>query len=652
MISTDRLWAILAALLLITAAPSFAADGPASEAWREVAAGVLQTADWPFGYALVDGKAAMLIGAPAGADVAGLRKRGVEKVELVLLTHHHRDSCAGAAEFIAAGVPVRGPRRSGEWLLPESVQVFWKNAMPEETPGRFPSLFERFWGKWAYLVVPEGIAGLQLDLEDGRKITWRGWEVEAVATPGHSPDHFAYVAQRGGPPPGPVIAFCGDALCAAGKIWSPYTTDWHHVNDDGLRSGAASLKSLAERKPEIVCPEHGPVIQREAMAALHTTAAALKRVADLKSFERYTKEQFGKPPTYSFLAPEQVGTANAQGNPKPWTKLSPHLFLTGNTYALVSKDGPVLVVDPYAQNLVERVEDLRRDYKAGPVEVVTISHAHNDHYTGIFALPHRGRFQVWLLDRIADVLADPTRIRAPYTDARPVKADRRVKGGETVAWHEYRLKFHHLPGQTEFAMGLEVEVDGRKCLFTGDNFYHQDQYTGSGGWSGLNRGLPRGYASSARLVLSLKPDWILAEHGGAFAFDAEDFRRRQSWAEQAAIAADALSPTGNYADDWDPHRVRIEPIVNPAIPGRPLRVQVVAANPTAVKRTHRLTFLRPKVALGREVELTVPPHGEEKLWVELNIPVALGKGRHVVPCAVNTDGRQAGSDVFLVVDVR
>ena len=98
-----------------------------------------------------------------------------------------------------------------------------------------------------------------------------------------------------------------------------------------------------------------------------------------------------------------LGTANAQGNPLPWTKLTEHLYLTGNVYSLASRDGPVLLMDAYSQNVVDRVRELRRDHNVGPVEVVLISHAHNDHYTGIFALPDRQSFQVWTLDRIADV---------------------------------------------------------------------------------------------------------------------------------------------------------------------------------------------------------------------------------------------------------
>jgi glyoxylase-like metal-dependent hydrolase (beta-lactamase superfamily II) len=536
-------------------------------------------------------------------------------------------------------------------LTPEGVRVFWKTALPAEVPGRFPLLFERSWGRWSYLVHPAGIDGVRCDLEDRQHFAWHGWRIEVVATPGHTPDHLAFLARRTASGKHPLICFCGDALCASGKIWSPYTTDWHHVQDDGLRMAATSLTTLATRQPDILCPEHGAPITQKTSSVLAATAEALKRAAVLKSYERYTKEIIGRPPRYAFLAEDQVGSANPQGNPKPWTRLAPHLFLTGNTFALASKDGPVLLVDPYAQNLVEHVQELQRDHRVGPVEVVLISHAHNDHYTGVFALPRRDRFQVWTLDRIADVIGDPRRFRAPYVDARVVKTDCRLEDGQTVTWREYRLKIHHLPGQTWFAMGVEVVVDGKKCLFTGDNFYRADQYTGSGGWSGLNRGLPGGYARSARKVLDIRPDWVLAEHGGAFEFNTEDFRRRLRWAQEAADAADALSPSGDHAFDWDPHRIRIEPLLCKGIPGRPLRVQVVVSNPTSEERKVRIRPTRPDIVRGRELEITVAPRSERRQDIELTVSSQLGKGRHVVPCVAVQGDTQDESDAFFVLDI-
>src|SRR5438128_12273990 len=76
------------------------AKGPAG-AWLEVRPGVWRTPGLPAGYALVEGDAALLLDAPLGGE--GLRAAGVKRIDGVLLTHHHRDTCAAAATFLAAG---------------------------------------------------------------------------------------------------------------------------------------------------------------------------------------------------------------------------------------------------------------------------------------------------------------------------------------------------------------------------------------------------------------------------------------------------------------------------------------------------------------------------------------------------------------------
>ena len=55
-------------------------------------------------------------------------------------------------------------------------------------------------------------------------------------------------------------------------------------------------------------------------------------------------------------------------------------------------------------------------------------------------------------------------------------------------------------------MGVEAVIDGKKCFFTADNFYHQDMFAGTGGWMGLNRAFPPYYAASAKTVLDAAPD--------------------------------------------------------------------------------------------------------------------------------------------------
>src|ERR1043165_8701948 len=78
-------------------------------AWEQVAPGICRTSAMPHGPALVADGHALLIDCPH--DAAGLLKNAkVTEIDAVLLTHHHHDTCALAAEFSAKKVPARAPK--------------------------------------------------------------------------------------------------------------------------------------------------------------------------------------------------------------------------------------------------------------------------------------------------------------------------------------------------------------------------------------------------------------------------------------------------------------------------------------------------------------------------------------------------------------
>jgi glyoxylase-like metal-dependent hydrolase (beta-lactamase superfamily II) len=600
-------------------------------AWTEVTPGVFRTPGLPAGYALVDGDTALLIDAPHDAD--GLKAHGVKKIDTVLLTHHHRDTCAAAGRFLAAGVKVRASKAAAEWVTPENVRKYWKESLPLRN------------SRTAYLVVPEGLKDVDCSLEDGQTISWHGWSIRVVATPGHSRDHIAFAVQKG--KQGSLLVFCGGALASPGKLWTPFTTDWDHWTDAGLTPTGKSLRKLAALKPDVLLPAHGPVINKGAVAALAKTADAVEEVAFLKSFERYTKKRLRKAPNYRFLVKEQ---AESNGS-KPWSKVSDHLYLTGNTYVLVSKDNACLVVDPWAPHSKPQLDKLRKDRKLGPIEVVMFSHAHYDHYDGIYDLPGREKAKVWTLDKVADVVADPLRLRAPFVDARPVKIARRFKDGDTGTWREYTFRFCHLPGQSEFTMGVQTTIDGKECFLTADNWFHQDQFSGTGGWMGLNRSYPLPYAASAQKVLDAGPDWVLAEHGGPFEFNAEDFRRRVQWGKVGAKAADAVCPSGNHRYDWDPHRVHVEPVLQTAQQGGVVKVTLVAANPLPCMEKLTVALEGRGLTDDQTITLEVPARGTVRKHLSFRLKDKTGAGRHILALRVNGTDGLAGTDAFLALDV-
>jgi glyoxylase-like metal-dependent hydrolase (beta-lactamase superfamily II) len=493
--------------------------------------------------------------------------------------------------------------------------------------------------------VAEGFPGIDCSLKDGQEINWRGWSVRVVSTPGHSRDHVAFAARKG--PDGALLVFSGDALAEPGKLWTPYTTDWDHWTDAGLKPTAKSLRRLADLRPDVLLPAHGPVLNRHIARDLNRTATAVEDMAFLKSYERFTKERLGNAPSYRFLAKEQAGSNGSL----PWSQVSPHLFYTGNTWVLTSKDNAFLVVDPWGKISADQIAKLKKDQKLGPLEVVLFSHAHFDHYNGIYELPDRERMEVWTLDRVAVPIADPYLLRAPFVDKRPVKIDRRPRPGDTLAWREYNFRFHHLPGQTEYTMGVETTIDGKRCLFTADNWFHQDLYSGTGGWMGLNRSWPLQYGESAKKVLDLAPEWVLAEHGGAFEFNAEDWRRRVEWGKVSARAADVISPSGHHLHDWNPHQLHVEPLVQKGRPGDLLRWTLVAENRRPGKAALKVTLEGRGLVPDQTWELQ--PAGGETVQREFTVrlPARVEPGRHVLTFR-GRDGEAAdGSDCFLAIDV-
>jgi glyoxylase-like metal-dependent hydrolase (beta-lactamase superfamily II) len=604
---------------------------PPAEDWAEVAPGVLRTATFPAGYALLDGDTAVLIDAPENG--AGLQARGIKKIDQVLLTHHHRDSLAAAGGFLAEGVPVRAPKAAAEWLVPENVRRYWLESLPLRN------------SRASYFVHPTGLAGIDCTLEAGHTLDWHGWTIRVVDTPGHARDQVTFLARKGAT--GRLLAFCGGVLAAPGKLWAPFTTDWDHWTDAGLTPAAQSLRRLAGLKPDVLLPAHGAPVTTNAAGVLERTVVAVEELAFLKSFERYTKKRLGNAPQYPFLAREQ---AESHGQ-KPWSQISEHLFLTGNTYVLTSRSKDFMVVDPWGKLSADQVAKLRQDRGLGKMEVVLVSHAHWDHYDGIYHLPERDRFEVWSLDRVAVPVVDPFLLHAPFLDPRPVRFDRRWKDGETGNWREYQFRFHHFPGQTEFTMGVETVIDGKRCFFTADNFFHHDQFSGTGGWMGLNRSYPLPYAASAQKVLDAAPDWVLAEHGGPFEFNAEDFRRRVQWGKVSAAAADAVCLSGRHRRDWDPHRVHVEPLVQKAAPGATVRATLVAANPLDRPESLQVSWQGRGIIPDQTIPLQVPARDQVRKEFTVRLGDAVTPGRHVFTLPVKDNKAAAGVDAFFAVDV-
>jgi hypothetical protein len=158
------------------------------------------------------------------------------------------------------------------------------------------------------------------------------------------------------------------------------------------------------------------------------------------------------------------------------------------------------------------------------------------------------------------------------------------------------------------------------------------------------------YALSAQAVLDAKPDWVLAEHGGAFVFNAEDFQRRVAWGNAAAKAADAISPSGCFRRDWNPSRVQVEPLLVRVRAGETARTSVVIDNPLARSETLQLRLDHGSVVSPWSREVIVAANGSVRVELPLTVADQLPVGRHVVPLIVSVNELEDGGDSFVVVE--
>ena len=169
-----------------------------------------------------------------------------ETVTHILVTHAHRDHSGGVRRLAAqTGAPSHAGRR--------------RIATPQDAPLADAGIDHDF--------APDRV------LADGAFIAGDGWQVEAVATPGHADDHFVFALT------GSDLIFSGDHVMA----WS---TTVVAPPEGSMAAYRASLDKLLARPEDTYFPGHGGPVAKahdyvRALKAhrLERAAAILSRLA-------------------------------------------------------------------------------------------------------------------------------------------------------------------------------------------------------------------------------------------------------------------------------------------------------------------------------------------------------------------------------------
>jgi glyoxylase-like metal-dependent hydrolase (beta-lactamase superfamily II) len=392
-----------------------------------VAEGVLRVRDTCNVYVLARGREATLVDFGSGAALDRLDELGVDRVTDVLVTHHHRDQVQGLARAAAAGIRI--------WVPPVEQDLIARAGEHWQTRNLdddYDLRQDRF-----SLLESVPVAGT---VDEYRTRRYGAVDVLTLPVPGHTIGSVAYLVDAGGR----RLAFSGDLVHSAGKVWSLAATQWSYGGMEGAAMTHVSCGTLAREAPDVLLPSHGEPIA-DPQGALALVRERVQELVDLRREQPWDLDRW--------LA-------------EPFDPVTPHLLRNrtclAHSYVLLSETGAALLFD-FGYDLctgttavTERATrrpllaslPALRDHGVERVEAVVPTHYHDDHVAGMNLLREVEGAEVWAPANVAPVLEDPRRHDLPCLWFDPVPVDRVLPLGERVAWHEHELTAHALPGHT------------------------------------------------------------------------------------------------------------------------------------------------------------------------------------------------------------
>jgi glyoxylase-like metal-dependent hydrolase (beta-lactamase superfamily II) len=591
---------------------------------------------------LRDGLRALLIDYGDGDVQETLAELGIQQVEIVLLTHHHRDQASGLAPLVDAGTRVCVPAEERSWF--EEVEEYWANP-------------ENRWHLYSFrphnLMLARSLP-VHTTCKGGDLLYWGGARITVLDTPGHTEGSLSYRVEVDST----SFLFCGDLIYGPGQVWELYslqkgwvTEDYHGFLGDRGRLMASARAASATDSVALI-PSHGKLIDDPVGAVellCERLASVYEHYAAASALRHYFPGLFRE-----FRVRDRLGERRRRETELRWPDhfmplsealpVPDYLRHVGTTWLVLSEDRAAFAVDCGTEDVVQQVQAFQGAGELTEVEWLWISHYHDDHVDAIPQFCAAFGASVLADEHVARVVERPLAWRLPCISPVVVPVDRVTAHGESWTWHEYTITAYHLPGQTEYHGGLLVEGRGQRIFFCGDSF----TMAGMDDYCAGNRnllGLGVGFDACLTLLEGLRPDLILNCHvEQGFTFDGEQLAFMRANLTERVRLYQALLPWDHPNYGLDESWVRCDPYEQRVEPGEVTGLEIAILNHSTEARK---VACRP--VLPKEWGLRLDPQegcaaAKEELRVPFTwtVPEDAMPGQYVVPVEIAYHGRFLG----------
>ena len=557
----------------------------------------------------------------------------VKEASHILFTHARRDVVWAGVPQVTAGGAAIVPR--GERELFANPKSFWE----AYERARFHD-YSQVNTKVLREPLPVARAvtgGDVLDLD--------GTRVEVIDTPGYTRGAVSYWMEIGSK----RIACTGDLIYGDGQLLdlSSLQDAIPEAKARGYHGYAAragdlieSLRKIAARKPDVLVPSRGPLIENpqaaitrliarlQALMASHFATDALLWYWGEESLRIRSRKTLDGRPVDSMPMAEQRA-------------LPAWALAIGNSRLLLSQTGAGFVIDAGYKGLPPKLEELHAAGQLKTVEGMWITHYHDDHTDYAQQVADRFHCPVYCTARLKEILEQPGDYRLPCLTPNRITSDKPQADGTHLRWHEFDLTFFEFPGQTLYHDGLLVKKDGGETLF-----FVGDSFTPSGidDYCLQNRDFARageGFLYCLELLGRLPASvWLINQHvEPMFRFSpAQQDRMRTELMKRIAILREmAPWPDLNYAIDesW----AAVHPYGSTVQPGERVTLEIRIFNHAPRQETYRVAWNIPPDWRLIEADKAVAIPAQKEATARAIFTTG-GPGLQVVTADIGFAGRQ------------